>query len=293
MSVRDTGPRLGRGLAALLGDIPGPAPAIPSDTAAIRSLALDLLEPGPFQPRGSMDPAALMELAVSIRASGVLQPLLVRAHPAKPGRYEIIAGERRWRAAQSAGLHEAPVHLRALSDEEAAAAALVENLQRLDLNAVEEAEGYRRLTEEFSLTHERLAAAVGKSRSHISNTLRLLQLPQSVLGEVRVGSLSAGHARALLGHPEPAKAALAVIAGGLNVRQTEALASSPAIRGPTQKKSPDPDTEALERDLTARLGLKVEIQSDGRGGGSLRVRYRTLDQLDGLIKLLTAAQADG
>lgn len=283
--MRDAGPRLGRGLAALLGDISQPSqPGLAeAGQAPVRSVGLDLLEAGPFQPRGVIEPQALAELADSIRNNGVLQPLLVRPHPGRPGRYEIIAGERRWRASQAAGLHEVPVHVLPLTDTQAAAAALVENLQRENLNAIEEAEGYRRLTEEFGLTHERMAAAVGKSRSHITNTLRLLHLPQAVQGEVRAGGLSAGHARALLSHPDPAKAAMTVIAGGLNVRQTEAL-SAPRAEPPARER--DPDTMALERTLAAHLGLRVDIQADERGNGTIRLRFKTLDQLEGVTRLL-------
>ena len=227
-----------------------------------------------------------------MRARGILQPLLARPDPNDPGRFQIIAGERRWRAAQAAGLHEVPALVRDLEDSEAMAAALVENLQRQDLNAIEEAEGYRRLLEEFGMTQEQLGAAVGKSRSHIANTLRLLNLPPTVQAEVRKGALSAGHARALLAHPEPMKAALAVIARGLNVRQTEALtAHRPAAAdlGPvtTRGRAKDPETAALEAELSARLGLRVEIAFDGKGG-SLRIHYRSLDQLDGIVVLLRA-----
>ncbi len=286
--MRDPSPRLGRGLAALLGDVGAAtgAGAGEAEAAGSRHLPLDLLEPGPFQPRGTIEPTSLAELTESIRVSGVLQPLLARPHPALPGRYQIIAGERRWRAAQAAGLHDAPVLIRGLDDAEAMAAALVENLQRQDLNAIEEAEGYRRLVGEFAMTHDRLAQAVGKSRSHITNTLRLLNLPQAVQSEVRTGGLSAGHARALLAHPEPDRAALAVIAGGLNVRQTEALASAaPATRDDGTRRPRNANSEALARDLTARLGLRVDIQSDGKSG-RVRIHYRTLDQLEGVVALL-------
>jgi len=284
MTPRDSGPRLGRGLAALLGDAASARP----DGEGVRTLPIEQLEPGPYQPRQPIDPASLRELADSIRARGILQPLLARPHPASPGRYQIIAGERRWRAAQAAGLHEVPALVRPLADAEAMAAALVENLQRQDLNAVEEAEGYRRLIGEFAMTQESLGEAVGKSRSHVANTLRLLNLPARVLAEVRGGALTAGHARALLAHPEPEKAALAVIARGLNVRQTEALAARARPGGAAARpaRARDPDTAALERSLAERLGLKVDIQSDGRTG-SLRVHFRSLDQLDGLIALLT------
>ncbi|MBV9758356.1 MAG: ParB/RepB/Spo0J family partition protein [Alphaproteobacteria bacterium] len=284
MSAREAGGRLGRGLAALLGEAPGPH----GGGAAVRPIPLDLLAPGPFQPRAPLDPSSLAELTESIRARGVLQPLLARPDPGEPNRYQIIAGERRWRAAQAAGLHEVPALVRELGDADAMAAALVENLQRQDLNAIEEAEGYRRLLDEFGLTQEALAQGVGKSRSHIANTLRLLNLPATVQGEVRNGALSAGHARALLGHPDPARAALMVVARGLNVRQTEALARRAAenVARPDGRERPaDPHTTALERMLTERLGLRVDIRFDGRRG-SVRVQYDNLDQLDGLVALL-------
>ncbi len=282
MSAKEVSPRLGRGLASLLGEVTGPVATSP----AITDIGVDLLEPGPYQPRGVMDEAALSELTESIRARGILQPILARPHPERPGHYQIIAGERRWRAAQRAGLHEIPALVRPLTEAEAMAAALVENLQRQDLNAIEEAEGYRRLIEEFGLTQDALGQAVGKSRSHVANTMRLMNLPSTVQAEVRNGALSAGHARALLAHPDPARAALAVIARGLNVRQTEALSArgkdAPSERS---KRIQDPDTAALERSLSEHLGLKVEIAFDGKGG-TMRIRYRNLDQLDGLIALL-------
>jgi ParB family chromosome partitioning protein len=289
MSPRENGPRLGRGLAALLGDAAGAAGH--GDSEGVRLLPIASLEPGPYQPRQPMQAESLRDLTDSIRARGILQPLLARPHPDRPGQYQIIAGERRWRAAQSAGLHEVPALVRPLADAEAMAAALVENLQRLDLNPIEEAEGYRRLTSEFAMTQEALGEAVGKSRSHIANTLRLLNLPPRVQAEVRHGALTAGHARALLAHPEPEKAALAVIARGLNVRQTEALASRrgdpdapDAARGPPRRKPAE--TVALEHMLSGRLGLKVDVTFDG-SAGTLRIHFRTLDQLDGLVALLT------
>ena len=283
MSAKETNPRLGRGLAALMGDSTAADPASPGVTA----IPVDKLEPGPYQPRAPIDPASLADLVDSIRARGILQPLLARPHPRDPARYQIIAGERRWRAAQTAGLHEIPALVRNLTDAEAMAAALVENLQREDLNAIEEAEGYRRLLDEFGMTQETLAAAIGKSRSHVTNTMRLLNLPASVQGELKNGALSPGHARALLAHPDPARAAIAVIAGGLNVRQTEALAAGkPTIEKPAAPaRAKDPETLALEHDLSERLGLKVEIGFDGKGG-MVRIHYRSLDQLDGLIALL-------
>jgi ParB family chromosome partitioning protein len=282
MSVAN--PRLGRGLAALMGDAPPAAAAAAAGPAQV--LPIERLEPGPFQPRTSFHSDTLAELVDSIRARGILQPLLVRPHPARPEQFQIIAGERRWRAAQQAGLHEVPVLLRALTDQEAMAASLVENLQRQDLNPIEEGEGFRRLIEEFGLTQEQLGAAVGKSRSHVANAMRLLQLPPAVRVEVQKGTLSAGHARALLGHPDPEQAAKQVIARGLNVRQTEALATArqtgSSAREPAEK---DPETVALERDLSERLGLTVQISFDGKGG-SVTLKYRNLDQLDSLMALL-------
>ncbi len=284
MSRKEIGPRLGRGLAALLGD---PPPAAFADPAGSRPIPVEFLSPGPFQPRGPIDPDSLAELIESVRARGILQPLLARPDPDAPDRYQIIAGERRWRAAQAAGLHEVPALVRDLTNAEAMAAALVENLQRQDLNAIEEAEGYRRLLEEFGMTQDQLGEAVGKSRSHVANTVRLLNLPPTVQIEVRKGGLTAGHARALLAHPDPKTAALAVIARGLNVRQTEALAgrrADPTQAGP-RVSSKDPETTALEAELSGRLGLKVEIAFDGKAG-SVRIHYRSLDQLDGIVALL-------
>jgi ParB family transcriptional regulator, chromosome partitioning protein len=278
--------RLGRGLAALLGE-DTPAAGI---EISIQLLPLDLLSPGPFQPRRQVDPAELAALAASIREQGVLQPILARPDPTAEGRYQIIAGERRWRAAQQAGLHDIPALVRSLEDLAAMAAALVENLQREDLNPIDEGEGYRRLIEEFSLTQDRVADSVGKSRSHVANTMRLLKLPSTVQTELRRGALSAGHARALLAHPDPARAALAVIAQGLNVRQTEALVTRQSeTAGPrTPPREKDPDTRMIERDLSERLGIAVTINARGRGG-NLQLHYQSYDQLEGLITLLTRA----
>lgn len=286
MSARDAGPRLGRGLAALLGE---DTSALSPRENSIQLIAVDLLAPGPFQPRTQVDPDELAALAASIREQGVLQPILVRPDPGAQGRFQIIAGERRWRASQQAGLHEMPALVRALSDSAAMAAALVENLQREDLNPIDEGEGYRRLIEEFALTQERVAESVGKSRSHIANTIRLLKLPATVQAELRRGTLSAGHARALLSHPDPVRAAQNVIAQGLNVRQTEALASRTAEGDPGAKRrapaEKDADTRMIERELEERLGLAATITPRGRGG-TLQLTYKTFEQLEGLISLL-------
>ena len=276
--------RLGRGLSALIPD--GPAPA--AEQAALRTLPVEALEPGPFQPRGGMDKASLDELAASIREHGILQPILARPKPGTAGVYEIIGGERRWRAAQAAQLHEVPVVIRDLGDREAMAAGLVENLQRQDLNIMEEAEGYRRLLDEFGLTQEGLGQAVGKSRSHVANTLRLLVLPPEVRDLVANGVLSAGHARTLVTAAEPGRLAAQIVARGLNVRQAEALAASQSRPKGASPERPgrDADVAALERDLTERVGLRISIRHQGKGG-EVVIRYRDLDQLDGLVRLLS------
>ena len=285
MTGRDNVPRLGRGLAILLGET---RTDHPSSGGGLRLIETTALDPNPFQPRGPIEPASLAELADSIRSQGILQPLLVRPHASQHGRFQIVAGERRWRAAQLIELPEVPCFVRQMTDGQASAAALVENLQRNDLNAIEEAEGFRRLQTDFGMTQDALAGAVGKSRSHVANTVRLLNLPNSVQHEVRRGALSAGHARALLAHPNPAQAALSVIARGLNVRQTEALAGAgEGVSRPSAVPHRDPDIRALERDLTEKLGLQVTLTTRGTGG-RLSIQYTGLDQLDGLIQLLSA-----
>ena len=271
--------RLGMGLSALLGDDHGPATA-----ATPQNLPVEALEPGPFQPRGPMDEEALAELTASIREHGVLQPILVRPKPGARGAYQIIGGERRWRAAQAARLHEVPVVVRDLDDRAAMAAGLVENLQREDLNALEEAEGCRRLTDEFGLKPEALGNAVGKSRSHVANTMRLLGLPSGVRQMLGRGSLTAGHARALLTAPDPVRLAELVVTRGLNVRQTEALAAA-ADRPRAARQAQDAETRALERELSERLGLRVSIEHRGKSG-KVTIAYRDLDQLDGIVRLL-------
>ena len=288
MNSRDQPKRLGRGLAALLGDAAAPN----AETApGVQSLPLDLLEPSPFQPRREMDEAALAELSVSIGQRGILQPLLVRPHPERAGRYQIIAGERRWRAAQKVPLHEVPVLVRPLSDSDAMAAGLVENLQREDLNPIEEAEGYRRLLEEFKMTQEMLGEAIGKSRAHIGNLMRILKLPEPVLAMIREGSLSAGHARALMVHADPLRAAKQVVDKQMSVRQTEQFVEQAgrSIKGAALHRPPPPpgnaDTEALQDQLSERLGLRVRISFNGKGG-AVNIGYDTLDQLDTLLALL-------
>jgi ParB family chromosome partitioning protein len=278
---------LGRGLAALLNDDHDGTPGA-ADTHAPRLVPIGQLQPGRWQPRRRFDPAALEALAASIRHQGILQPLVVRPLPDRPEQFEIVAGERRWRAAQLAQLHEVPVVVRSVPDRDALEIALIENVQREDLGALEEAEGYRKLLEHFGYTQEALAAAVGKSRSHIANLLRLQTLPAAVQEMLHDGRLSAGHARALIGRHDAVGLAQQIVAGGLSVREVEALTQARADK-PARQRPPasprDPDTVALERELSAVLGLKVTIDFDGKGG-KLIVHYKTLDQLDDVLQRL-------
>jgi ParB family chromosome partitioning protein len=284
---------LGRGLTALMGDIAGAgAPAEPSPRGLDRTVPIELLHPNPNQPRRAFPPEALEELAASIRARGILQPLIVR--PRIEGGYEIVAGERRWRAAQLAQLHEVPVRILGLTDEDVLEVALIENIQREDLNPAEEAEAYRTLIDRFGHTQEALAQALGKSRSHVANMLRLLTLPEPVQAHLRAGRLSAGHARALVGRADAEALAARVIDKGLSVRETEALARrpapDPARPAPPPAPAKDADTRALEADLAANLGMKVSLElRPGTGSGTLTIRFETLEQLDDLCRVLTAA----
>jgi ParB family transcriptional regulator, chromosome partitioning protein len=276
---------LGRGLAALFGEA---EPGAAAEAEAPRRVPIAMIRPGAFQPRRTFAEAELDMLARSIREQGILQPLLVRPLGAAEAGFELVAGERRWRAAQKIGLHEVPVIVRALGDAEAIELALVENLQREDLSALEEAAAYRRLIDAFGRTQAELAEAVGKSRSHIANTLRLLTLPPEVRRRLDDGSLSAGHARALLAAADPAALAAEVVRRGLNVRATERLAqrrAAPRRRLPRRVR--DADTAALERELGAHLGLRVTLEQKPRGG-ALTLHYRSLDQLDRILRLLRA-----
>jgi ParB family chromosome partitioning protein len=304
---------LGRGLSHLFGEAEAAyrapdaeeagAPATPA--AGARTLPIAFLRPGRFQPRRHFDEAALDELASSIKQHGLLQPILARPIEGQTDLYEIIAGERRWRAAQKASLHEAPVIIQTLSDTQALEIALVENLQRQDLTALEEAEGYQRLIDEFRHSHGELGQLVGKSRSHVANMLRLLSLPEPVKAMMRDGQLSAGHARALLTAPDPVALAATVVERGLSVRDAEQLANqakaplktkpSSGARGdpgrldpsrPAGGKAKHADLLALERDLTGRLGLRVTIDAQG-AGGTLSIAYRSLDQLDQVLEKLS------
>jgi ParB family chromosome partitioning protein len=289
MTLKEQPKRRGRGLAALLGDSAAP---VSVSAPGVQSLGVEVLEPSPFQPRQEMDPAALDELAASISQRGILQPLLVRPKPGAPGHYQIIAGERRWRAAQKARLHEVPVLVRELSDTDSMAAGLVENLQRQDLNPVDEATGLQRLLKEFNMTHETLADAIGKNRFHITNSIRILTLPPTVLELVRDGSLSFGHARALAAHPNPQSLANRIVKEHLSVRQTENLVSDSgrikvgkAGATSSRKLDADPETEALARQLSEKLGVNVKVTFDGKKG-SLIINYKSLDQLDEVLALL-------
>jgi ParB family transcriptional regulator, chromosome partitioning protein len=276
---------LGRGLAALFGE----AETDPAfDSASQRRVPIELIRPGALQPRRRFAEAELDALAQSIREKGVLQPLLVRPVTDEDAAFELIAGERRWRAAQRVGLHEVPVIVRALADSEALEIALVENIQREDLSPLEEAEAYSRLMAEFGRTQASLAEAVGKSRSHVANTLRLLSLPAPVRHRLDEGELSAGHARALLAAADPGALADEVVRRGLNVRATERLVQRRAQMPPAARpRVRDSDTLALERDLGAILGLRVTLEPKARGG-ALTLHYASLDQLDRVLRLLRA-----
>jgi ParB family chromosome partitioning protein len=247
-----------------------------------RSLPLASLRASRFNPRRNFSETQLEELAVSIRERGLVQPLVVRPAGGEGETYEIVAGERRWRAAQLAQLHEVPVVVRALSDQEAIEIAIIENVQREDLNAIEEGEGYRLLMDGHGYTQEDLAKVIGKSRSHLANTLRLLKLPESVQDLVRAGELSAGHARALIGRPDAAALAVRIVNKGLTVRQAEALTQEREAPKTKQRKSKDADTRAAESELHEALGLDVEIRKGKGEKGELRIRYTSLDQLEDL-----------
>ena len=291
MSERQRG--LGRGLSALLGE--NVAESAPVDggvqPTGVRAVPIESLKPNPDQPRKQFSAENLEELTASIRDKGVLQPILVRAQPGEDGMWQIIAGERRWRAAQAARLRNVPIIERPMDDVEVMEVAIIENVQRADLNPVEEAMAYGSLISRFGRTQDALAGVVGKSRSHVANTLRLLQLPDSVLNHVMENRLSAGHARALITAPNPEALAEQVLSKGLNVRQTEALARR-AADGPKASKAKPvlggegaADVAALEQDLADALGLKV-LLSDKGGKGELTIKYGTLEQLDDLCRRL-------
>jgi len=274
--------RLGRGLAALIGD-DTTEDAVIQDIRNLRHLPLDLLHPSPNNPRKHFADGELDELAQSIRDKGLLQPLVVRSRP--DGEYEIVAGERRWRAAQRAGLHEVPVLIRELSDGEALEIALIENIQRTDLNPLEEARAYSLLIDRFAYTQQQLAESIGKSRSHITNTMRLLSLPEKVRADIESGKLTAGHARTLVATDNPEALAEQIIALGMSVRQAEGLARAKTGRAKA-KPIKDADTRALEASLSVILGLAVEINDRGDRGGEVRIAYRSLEQLEDVCRRL-------
>ncbi|OYW42886.1 MAG: chromosome partitioning protein ParB [Rhodobacterales bacterium 12-64-8] len=296
--------KLGRGLSALLGDYSGarnvvdsPVPTASDDPfmedAAASSIAIDRIVPNPKQPRRTFIEAELEELADSIRAKGVIQPILVRPDPNQPEMFEIIAGERRWRAARRAGLAVIPAVVREMDDREMLEIAIIENVQRSDLNPVEEAEAYKALIDRFGRTQDSVAAQVGKSREHVSNTMRLLALPEDVREHVREGRLSAGHGRALLKTGDASGLAATVIAKGLSVRDTEALAKDAKAGGAVKAlaklvgEDKDVDTKALELDLQRALGLDVDIRHVNGKGGEVRIKYAQLEQLDEICRLLS------
>jgi ParB family chromosome partitioning protein len=274
--------RLGRGLASLIGEAPQSNPRLPAD-GEHRVVAIEHVRSGKFNPRKDFSDDELQELADSISTKGVVQPIIVRAHPDDADAYEIVAGERRWRAAQKAGLHSVPVIVRELSDKEVLELAIIENVQRADLNAIEEANGYRDLIERFSYSQEQVSEIIGKSRSHVANTLRLLKLPEEIRALVQGGKLTAGHARALVGRADAEVLARRIIAEDLNVRAVEALVQSGAIteeKAPRRPREKDPDTRAFEKELGDSLGLKIEIKRGSGESGNLIVKYGNFDQLE-------------
>lgn len=301
--------RLGKGLSAIFGD---EDPTAPDSSGNPRSMPVESLHPNKNQPRKNFDKTALDELAASIKEKGILQPILVRPHPEKSNAYEIVAGERRWRAAQMAKLHEVPVIVRDIKDKEALEFGLIENIQRADLSPMEEAETFQRLLNDFGHKADDLAEALGKSRAHVSNTLRLMQLPDTVKELVRQNTLSAGHARALLAAKNPLALANEIISGGLSVRQAENLAKlshgqdevggkgtgakafpraarSGSASGKAQSAlmKKDADVQKLEREVSSWLGLKVALKQKSAGQGTLAIDYQTLDQLEDVLKRLS------
>ncbi|MCF6098211.1 ParB/RepB/Spo0J family partition protein [Mesorhizobium muleiense] len=283
--------RLGRGLAALIGEIDRPAAVEKPGMNADGKVPIEFLSPNPKNPRRHFGDADLTDLAQSIREHGVVQPVVARPSPTQAGRYEIIAGERRWRAAQRAGLSEIPIIVRDVNDRTALELAIIENVQRTDLNPVEEAMGYQQLIDDHGYTQADLGQVIGKSRSHVANTLRLLKLPDVIRDMLVDGALSAGHARTLVTAQDPAGLAKRIVEDGLSVRQAEALAQMPA-GAPTVKRQPaaapaqkDVDTLALEKLMTGTLGMFVTIEHNERGG-VISVAYRTLEQLDELCRRL-------
>lgn len=288
--------RLGRGLAALIGDDAAFALGENSNeqgpVKGLREVPIEYLRAGQFQPRTRFREEDLADLSNSIREKGILQPIVVRPLEGEVNSYEIVAGERRWRAAQLAQLHNVPVIVRELTDAESLEIAIIENVQRADLNAVEEGAGYERLMAQFAYTQEAVAKLIGKSRSHVANTLRLLSLPESVRTMLEDGRLSAGQARPLIGHPQAEKLAKDVVAKGMSAREAEALARKSTETGSQAKSKAsgvslkDADTVALEKNITDQLGLKVSINFSAEKGGEVKITYKTLEQLDEICRRL-------
>lgn len=289
---------LGRGLSSLMSDVAiDNTPKQAGAGNAEQLIPIEMIAPNPDQPRRDFPQNDLDDLVASIREKGVIQPLILRKFAGKTTSYEIVAGERRWRAAQLAQLHEVPAIIREYSDTEVLEIAIIENIQRADLNPVEEATGYQQLMQRFGHTQEKLATALGKSRSHIANLMRLLQLPQEILTMLREGKLTQGHARALITTDNPVELARLVVKKGLSVRETERLAKAPATKPIKQQLKPsekDADTRALEGDLAANLGMKVSVaHAPGKENGKLTISYKNLEELDDLCRILTAMPRDG
>ena len=291
---------LGRGLSALMSDVAIDHAGDQRGSGRSRgeqSIPVEKIIPNPDQPRRDFPKQDLDDLAASIREKGVIQPLIIRKYADKSDTYEIVAGERRWRAAQIAQLHEVPAIIREYTDTEVLEIAIIENIQRADLNPVEEASGYRQLMDRFGHTQEKLASALGKSRSHIANLMRLLQLPEEVLVFLKEGKLTSGHARALITTDNPVELARLVVKNGLSVREIERLAKAPSTKPEKVKLNAtekDADTRALEGDIAANLGMKVSVNhTPGKESGKLVISYKDLDQLDDLCRILTAMPLDG
>jgi ParB family chromosome partitioning protein len=276
---------LGRGLAALIGDVEDDNEVIERVRSSARRVPIEFLSPNPNNPRKSFDGEELDSLVASIREKGIVQPILVRSVGTE-GRYEIIAGERRWRAAQRAGLHDVPVAIHQATDKEALELAIVENVQRADLNPIEEATGYQQLIDAFGYSQNDIAHSIGKSRPHIANTLRLLKLPEKVRAYLMDGRLTAGHARALIGAADPEAMAKRIVEAGMTVRDAEVLGDQGKAKPKRVSKSKDPDTVALEKALSDATGLKVVINHRKGGTGEIRIRYLSLEQLDDVCRRL-------
>ncbi len=276
--------RLGRGLAALIGDDTSEESVV-QDIRSLRHVPVEMLHPNPDNPRKHFAEEDLESLAKSLRDKGLLQPLVVR--PRADGSFEIVAGERRWRACQRAGIHDVPVLIRELDDKETLEIALIENIQRSDLNALEEARAYRQLLEQYGYTQQQLADSIGKSRSHIANTMRLMSLPESIQKQIEDGSLTAGHARSLVATETPEDLADKIIKLKLTVRETEDMVRGQPAKTAKVKIEKDADTRALEKNLAEALGLGVIVSHKGPSGGAVNIQYKTLEQLDEIARRLT------